>query len=144
MCIRDRFGLSGHRLTDHPEREDAFTFAQGTSVPPGGFLVVTEAEGGFDFAGTEARLFLLNGEGECLAAETFDRSAPEALAEGGWSHLRFPDGAGLDWISATPTRGGPNRVERTEDLVINELFYNPPEDRAGEFIELYNMSLIHI
>ena len=51
--------LSGHRLTDHPAREDAFTFAQGTSVPPGGFLVVTEAEGGFDFAGTEARLFLL-------------------------------------------------------------------------------------
>jgi len=132
------FELSGHRLTDHPEREDAFTFAQGTSVPPGGFLVVTEAEGGFDFAGGEARLFLLTSEGECLTAETFDRSAPEALAEGGWSHLRFPDGAGLDWISATPTRGGPNRVERTEDLVINELFYNPPEDRAGEFIELYN------
>ena len=132
------FDLSGCRLVDNLAREDTFTFPPETSIPPGGFVVVTEAEGGFDFAGTEAKLFLLSADGECLAADTFDRSAPEELAAGGWSHLRYPDGAELGWVSATPSRGGANQVERTEDLVINELFYNPPEDRPGEFVELYN------
>ena len=132
------FDLAGHRLTDNPARLDAFTFPAGASIAPGGFAVVTEAEGGFDFAATEARLFLLDSEGSCLAASTFDRSAPEAVAAAGWSHQRYPDGAALEWISATPTRAAPNEVAATRDLVINELFYNPPEDRTGEFVELYN------
>jgi len=131
--------LGGYRLTDDPARESPFTFpAGGSLVAAGGFLVVGEQEGGFDFSGTEARFFLLAPGGNCIAAETFDRSAPDELAAAGWSHQRYPDGAGLDWTSASPTRGTPNQVERTTDLVINEIFYNPPEDRDGEFIELYN------
>ncbi len=131
--------LGGYRLTDDPARENPFTFpAGGSLVAAGGFLVVGEQEGGFDFSGTEARFFLLSPAGQCIAAETFDRSAPEEMAAAGWSHQRYPDGGGLDWISAVPTRGEPNEVERTTDLVINEIFYNPPEDRDGEFIELFN------
>ena len=29
-------------------------------------------------------------------------------------------------------------MTRVTDIVINEIFYHPPEDRAGEFIELYH------
>ena len=37
------------------------------------------------------------------------------------------------------TRGRDNNPQRYENVVINEIMYNPPGDhRGGEFIELYN------
>ena len=36
-----------------------------------------------------------------------------------------------------PVKLAPSTAEG-QDLVINEIFYHPPEDRRGEFIELHN------
>jgi hypothetical protein len=41
-------------------------------------------------------------------------------------------------VTATPTRGARNQVQRLDTVVINEIFYHPPEERPGEFIELHN------
>jgi hypothetical protein len=132
------FDLSGHKLTEDPARANPYLFPPGTSVPPRGFLLVGEAESGLPLSAAELRLFLLGPEGLAVAASTFDRSPAPGTPAGTWSEARFPDGGELEWISHTPTPAQPNQVARTKDIVINEIFYNPPENRGGEFVELFN------
>jgi hypothetical protein len=130
--------LAGFTLTDDPDRSDPYVFPDGAAVAAGAYLVLDGAGTGLPLSLPEVRLFLLNAEGICVAAATFDRAPPAGLALGTWSELCFPDGGALEWVSATPTRGASNRVARVTSVVINEIHYNPPEDRDGEFIELYN------
>jgi hypothetical protein len=134
----DPMDLGGSRLTDDPARPDPCVFPAGASIPAGGFLVVDEASSGLALSALEVRLFLLAPDGRALGAACFDRGAPEGLGGMPWSQARFPDGGPLDWVTTTPTRQAPNEVERIETIVINEVFYHPPEDRRGEFIELHN------
>ncbi len=129
--------LSGYALTDEPGRADPFIFAEGTVIPAGGFLVVTAAESGLRLAAPKVQLWLIEPSGIATAASTFDRASPPA-APGGFSECRFPDGGPLEWISLTPTPGAANRVERTDSIVINEIFYHAPDNRPDEFVELYN------
>ncbi|MBI4604027.1 MAG: lamin tail domain-containing protein [Planctomycetes bacterium] len=129
--------LAGFAVADDPARPDPYRFPEGTAVVPRGFLVVEEAASGLDLSSEEVRLFLLAPDGYCVAATAFDRTAPEGWTQG-FSEACFPDGNRQAWVTPTPTRGAPNAVERVTDVVINEIFYHPPDDRSGEFIEIHN------
>lgn len=52
---------------------------------------------------------------------------------------RFPDG-GKQWFTTIDnTRNQPNIIQRSEDVVINEIMYDPPYGQPDlEFIELFN------
>ncbi len=140
--------LAGYRLTDDPDRPDPFTLPGGSAVPARGFLVIQENATPLVFSAAEVHLFLLSPSGTTAHASVFDRAAPPGAAPGGYSEARFPDGGPLEWVTAAPTSDAPNSVARTTDIVINEIFYHPPErvDAAippeerlkGEFVELHN------
>ena len=51
---------------------------------------------------------------------------------------RAPDGADTWRRLAQPTPGAANSPRRMEDVVIHEIFYNPPGGDADEFVELFN------
>ena len=127
--------LADFVLTDNPARPDPVRFPAGVSIPSKGFLVVGEAESGLDLSSPTVQLFLIDGDGNVVTASTFDRPLLENEIT---SEVRFPDGGSLDWVTPTMTPGAPNEVERTTDIVINEVFYNPPDGRDGEFLELFN------
>jgi hypothetical protein len=130
--------LSGYRIRSRPGDPAGYLLPQGTTIAAGGFLVVGEAESGLLLSEPEVRLYLLTADGLAVTASTFDRGPPPGMAPGSFSECRFPDGGPLDWITLTPTLGAPNQAARIEDVVISEIFYHPPEGRAGEFLELYN------
>ena len=51
----------------------------------------------------------------------------------------YPNGGNEWFIVGNSTRGRDNNPQRYENVVINEIMYNPPGDhRGGEFIELCN------
>ncbi len=131
--------IAGHSLTDAPGRLDPLVFPAGTVIEPHGFLVVEEATARVDLSVPEVQLFLLAPDGFCVTASSFEREWPaDVAAPGGFAEARFPDGARPGWLTVTPTRGLANQVEWTAEVVINEIFYHPPLDRRGEFIELFN------
>ena len=130
--------IGGFELHDGSDATPHYTIPGGTSIPAGGFWAVRESTSGLDFSSDEVRAFLVNGTGLVVAAETFDKTAPEDLVGTAWAECRYPDGGDLDWVTATPTEAAPNEVDATTDVVINEIFYQAPEDRLDEFLELYN------
>ncbi len=135
--------LSGVEVFTDPDVGPVWPLPPGSVVAPSGFLVVDEATSGLDFSAPDMRLFLRGADGRVLTATSFDRQPVDDPPGGGpaagtWSEARFPDGGELDWLTETPTRGLPNRVDAVTELVINEIFYHPPEDRGGEFLELFN------
>jgi hypothetical protein len=132
--------LSGFALSDGPGRLNPYRFPAGSLLAPGGFLVVDEDPAALVLSAEEVRLFLVSPQGLVAAASTFDRGPAAGLALGSYSECRHPDGGALEWVTRSPTRGAPNSVAAVEGVVINEVFYHPPEDRPGEFIELYNRS----
>ncbi len=137
------FDLSRHRLTDDPDRAASHGFPDGTSIPPGGFLVIEEGRvqagvPSFLLSAGEVHLFLIAANGFVVAASVFDRPPPPGAVMGGYSELRFPDGGPLEWVAVMPTPGASNRVQSSSDIVLSEIFYHPPEERRGEFVELYN------
>ena len=73
-------------------------------------------------------IYLLNGD-TVLQALQLDRP------RGGGSVQAFPDG-GSEWFTvANDTKGRGNNPARHENVVINEVMFNPPGDhRSGEFV----------
>jgi hypothetical protein len=130
--------LGGFIIKDGPADETPFTVPAGTSIPGRGYLALAASATGLELSTPEVRLYLIGPDGKCAAAAVFDRALPEAQAGTPFSELRFPDGSMEAWIGTTPTRAAPNQIDRVQDLVINEIFYHPPDDRKGEFIELHN------
>ena len=80
----------------------------------------------------QAPLYLLNGD-TVLQALLPDRPSGEGSVQS------FPDGS-REWFTvANDTKGRANNPARHENVVINEVMFNPPGDhRGGEYIELYN------
>ncbi|MBI4607163.1 MAG: lamin tail domain-containing protein [Planctomycetes bacterium] len=134
--------LSGHFLSDSAAALDRHALLAGTVVDPYGFLVVTEGESGLNLAAAEVRLYLTLPDGSAsIAAEIFENAPADGLpaSREGYSDARVPDGTGRFGYSRTPTPGAPNVVDAPRDIVLNEIFYNPPDSsRTTEFIELYN------
>ena len=61
-----------------------------------------------------------------------------------FAEARYPDGGRAGWLTDVPTPGATNEVPRVTDIVINEIYYHPPERRRGEFLELHNRGLATI
>lgn len=141
---RQPVDLSGSTLSTDPDAPSPWAFPDGSLLPPGGFLVVSGDEASLDLATDSVLLVLRDPGGLVVAASQFDRPAPPGLAAGEWSEARFPDDGLLDWVSDTPTPGEPNVVPAERDIVIHEIFYHPPEDRPGEYIELHNRGTIDV
>ena len=98
------------------------------SVPAGGTAVV---EVDIDSRG-QMPFFLLNG-GTVMQGISPGRPDDEGSAQA------YPNGSDEWFIVGNSTRGRDNNPQRYENVVINEIMYNPPGDhRGGEFIELYN------
>ncbi|MCX5644895.1 MAG: lamin tail domain-containing protein [Phycisphaerae bacterium] len=102
----------------------------GGSVPAGGYASRNVV---FPLAGGEATLFLVNATGAVLSARIFERPTL------GDSLQAFPQGSSQWYASARSTRDAANDPPRSENVVINEIMYDPPSDEpSGEFVELYN------
>ncbi len=130
--------LEGFTIATDPGGVDAYAIPAGTALAAGGFLAITDAVSGLDLLVPEVRIFLSNPRGLVVAAATFDRTLPPEREGEDYSEALFPDGGSIHWVTLTDTRAAPNRVDAVTDVVINELFYHPPEDRRGEFIELFH------
>jgi hypothetical protein len=130
--------VSGWALADGIDGMNSYKLPDGTTIGPGRFLVVGEAESGLSLSAPEVALFLRSPTGVVLEAVVFDRAFSGGPT---YAEARSPDGGPERWVTTTPTPLAPNDVPVLTDLVINEIFYNPPEGRAGEFIELYHRGL---
>ncbi len=77
-------------------------------------------------------LFLLNGN---TVIQSLLLSRPDRAG----SMQAYPDGSN-EWFTVfNSTRGQSNNPDRYENVIINEVMFNPPGDhRSGEYIELYN------
>ncbi|MEE2947580.1 MAG: lamin tail domain-containing protein [Verrucomicrobiota bacterium] len=86
-----------------------------------------------DFEGRgQMPLYLLNGE------KVLQAILPEP-PRGVGSVQAHPDGSREWFTGSTDTKGRGNNPARHENVVINEVMFNPPGDhRGGEYIELYN------
>jgi len=130
--------LSGWLVTDDPDRTDPYAFPAGTVLPAQGFLVLSAAETRLALSDASVSLFLQNPDGFVLQARRFDQELPGGASMTGLSEALFPDGGRPGWLTVTPTPGDPNEIARTTDIVINEIFYHPPEGRRGEFVEIFH------
>jgi len=133
--VRD---LSGWRVTTDPEDATPYVFPDGTLLTPGAFLLLEAASSGLELSEPSVRLFLIRPNHVVATASVFNRDEIDGVDTAHFAEALYPDGALDAWWTEAPTPGGPNRVERVDSLVINEIYYNPPEDRFGEFLELYN------
>jgi hypothetical protein len=128
--------LGGLVLTEDPARPDPYVIPEGTTLGPKQFLVLHESDTSLRLSTDKVQLFLLEADGQVVSAAAFDRVLPPDASLDDYSEARFPDGSDVLWVSDAPTPGAPNVVTRVTDIVINEIFYNPPEYRSGEFLEL--------
>lgn len=134
--------LSGFHLSDDRNDLGRYTFPAGTLLAPGGLLLVTATSSGLTFAGEEVGIYLTRPDLDgVVAAEAFENPLDLDPAFIGTSDALWPDGSGglRFFVSTTPTPGAPNEVEVVSDLVIHELMYHPPRERASlEYVELLN------
>ncbi len=85
------------------------------------------------------RLYLTTSAGQVLDARDFSIIPSEE------SWQRWPEKSGEWYRGSEPSRGSPNHPERHDEIVINEIMYDPPSDSGcGEFIELLNRGQEHV
>ena len=104
-------------------------------VPLGGLLAAeayTSVE--VPFIGNGFPLFLIDSNDNVISGTKIDRPS------GGRDSVQtYPAGSSEWYATPTASRDAPNNPSRTEDIVINEIMFDPPsKQRRSEFIELYN------
>ena len=127
--------LSGCILTDDPST-NKFRFPPDTSLAAGGFLACDENLLGFrlDAAG-ETIYFKDAADARILDAVRFGGQ------ENGVSTGRSPDGSPTFRRLSRPTLGAANAPWRSEDVVLNEIMFNPISgEDDDQYIELFNLS----
>ena len=152
--------LGGLHVTDDPGEPRKYPISGTVTIAPRGFTALGRKELGekFALAGKEGFSALVSREGDRfldairLAGESPPGSedTKDATKEGkkakeekraagprGASVGRHPDGGRKAAFLDPPTPGAPNRAPTVDDIVINEIQYNPV-DKADEFIELHN------
>ncbi|MBE7504329.1 MAG: lamin tail domain-containing protein [Verrucomicrobiales bacterium] len=142
--------LSGWFLTDNFDSPRKFVFPPNSIVPPGGFLVLTEADfntgpNAFNFSslGEEAYLFSADGTGLTGYVHGFGFGA----AANGVSFGRHVSSTGREYCVAQAYRtlDAPNAGPLLGPVVINEIQFHPPpvanhNNTLEEFVELRNAS----
>jgi hypothetical protein len=125
--------VSGVILTDDPDT-NKFVIAAGTSIPPQGFLVFTEAQLGFALSASGETLYAKHPSGRAVIDVIRFGAQENGVATG-----RYPDGARSFSRLAVPTPGAPNAATRARGVVINELMFDPISgDADDEYVELRN------
>jgi hypothetical protein len=127
--------LDGCILTDDV-RTNRYRFPAGTTLEPRSFLALDENTLGFRLSAAGETVLLISSNG--LRVIDGIRLAPQ---ENGVSYGRVPDGAPALRRLASSTAGAANAPRRVEDVVINEVMYDPiSQDDADEFVEIHNRS----
>ena len=127
--------LSGCYLSDTVET-NKYRIPDGTRIKANGFLAFDETQLGFRLDATGESLFFVDPTAtRVLDAITFDAQ------ENGVASGRCPDGGPAVRRLAVPTPGKPNATWRQEDIVINELMYDPISlNDDDQFVEILNRS----
>ncbi len=127
--------LGGCILTDDPTT-NRFRIPVGTKIAARGFKAFDETVLGFRLNAAGERLYLIDPAGtRVIDAIRYDAQ------QNGVAYGRSPDGSSTWRRLGLPTVEAPNAAWRSEDVVINEIFYNPPSgDSDDEFVELFNRS----
>lgn len=131
--------LSGHWFTDDPSTLEMVEIADGVTIAPGAFLLLTETDLGLDLAITDVRdrvfVALVEPDGSVMDAYNFEPAFDEH------SEARIPDGDREFDDAAEPTPGEPNEILVNDQVVINEVMYHSIDDDPDkEYIELFNRS----
>lgn len=125
--------LSGCFLTDSA-RTNKFQIPAGTVIPPRGFLMFDETELGFRLDASGETIYFVSADaGRVLDAVRFEAQ------ENGVSSGRCPDGSDTIRRLAKLTPGAANGAWRQEELVINEIMYDPISlNNDDQYVEIYN------
>lgn len=133
--------LSGCSLSDDRDLVK-FVFPAPTSIPPGGFLAVPQAQLGFGLkAGGDTVYFRAPGsdDGPGRVADCI-RFGPLPSSPGDYGSIgRYPDGSANIALLTDNSSGLPNDLRTLRGPVISEICYNPPPGAAQlPFIEITN------
>ena len=125
-------------------RSDAageYVFPAG-SLPAGNYLILTEAQLGFDLIPGQTLLLLGPGKSVVVDAVHLEENL----------RGRRPDGTGAWLIPDKPTSGAANSFKLHDEIVINEILYHHMpitadgiyEESPESWIELYNRSAVSV
>lgn len=119
--------LSGWRVLDNDDSRAPYVLPGGSTIPPGGYLVLEESAFGFGLGAADSvRLFDPAG----TLYETVSWTAHALTTYG-----RCPDGTGPVQATTNVTKGGPN--DCSVAILINEIESNLGS--PGDWIELVNV-----
>ncbi len=125
--------LSGCYLTDDP-KTNKFRIPDGTTIAPRGFLTYDETQLGYGLQAAGEAIYLVNSNATRVIDAVKYGGQDNNLAVG-----RYPDGAPTFRRLSSITLGTNNAPPRVEDIVINEIMFDPMSlDSDDEYIELYN------
>ncbi len=125
--------ISGCILTDDPTT-NKFVIPPGTFLPAGGFVAYVGTNLNFDLSKIGETIYFKNpDQSRVLDAVTFEGQ------ENGVAMGRWPDGASQFYRLGSKTPGASNAPVRLNDIVINELMYNPISGfDDDQYVELFN------
>jgi len=131
--------LSGCFLTDSPYT-NRYRIPEGTVLAARGRASFDSQRLGFNLSPSGQTLFLVSSN-QTRVTDSL-RFGPQ---ERGVAFGRFPDGSDTFRRLSDVTRDQVNAPWRIEDVVINELMYDPISgDSDDEFVELYNRSAVAV
>ncbi len=126
--------IGGSFLSDDPNDLLKYRIGSGTVIPPRDFTVFYSMMTGISLPAEGGCVYFTSSDGR----RALDAFAFEAETEG-ISRGRYPDGGQRWWAMVKPTPGQPNEVSLEENVVINEIMYQPPSRKEeDEYVELYN------
>ena len=125
--------VSGCFLSDDPAT-NKFSIPAGTVIPARGFVTFYLTNLNFALDGAGQTIYLTNPEDTRVIDAVQFGATGQGIALG-----RYPDGHGVFRELSSPTPGAANAALRVQDVVINEIMYQPISgDSDDEYVELYN------
>ncbi|MGJ8641128.1 MAG: lamin tail domain-containing protein [Opitutaceae bacterium] len=125
--------ISGCILSDD-EVVNKYTIPGGTIIPARGFIIFDQNQMGFALSTSGETIYFRNPAGTRMLDALKFRGQENGISIG-----RYPDGGSEFHRMASLTLGSANSARRIDDLVINEIMYDPISgDSDHEFVELYN------
>jgi len=143
--------LGGWFLSDRADDLMKYEIAEGTALPAGGYLVLTESEhfGNADDPGCHTpfglsrdgeTLYLHSGQDGLLAGYSIEEKFDASEAGVALGRYRKSTGAYNFVALIAPTPGAANAEPQVGPIAINEIMYNPAEVADAEYVELLNIS----
>ncbi len=133
--------LSGFWLSDNRNILDGYELPGGSTIDGRDFLTITASQSGLGLTGETLTVYLTRPDlTRVVDAAVFESPADADPSLFGYSDARQPDGTGRFSVSTTPTFDAANEVAFVEDLVINEIMFNPPREHPDlEYLEVVNI-----